>query len=141
MKYRLTHDDGLTVEVAESVWEALLERAYRNGWRPSGTEPPRSRVVRCGEGAPEASRPQSARARTIVGPRWASSDYFSASSQYVSAEDARLLGCAALARTEASKATAEPGQESPEAILRVARFALHGGFEIGLALGPSTRKA
>lgn len=72
----MTRDDGVQLQVFGSVWEAALELAYFNGWKPAGTE------------APEASGWQDRRGSS---GDWDTQDYFSHQRQYVGLEDARAL--------------------------------------------------
>ena len=115
MKYRLTRDDGAQIDVAGVVWESVLELAYRYGWRPTGTDAPRTSAL----------------------SRWTRADYFSASSQYVRAVDARELGTAAL-RGDADRGGGTPDREAKRdaGVRKVADFARFGGFVIGRAPEP-----
>ena len=103
MKYRLTRDDGVEIDVPGVVWESTLARAYRNGWKPAGTAAPARQ-----------------------GGRWAESDYFSTSSQHVREADALELGTAVI------DPLAAEGPD-PTGIQRVGAFARRGGFTIGRA--------
>jgi hypothetical protein len=76
MLYRLTRDDGAQHRLNGSLWEAALELAYLYGWRPAGTDPPRS-------SAPQACRPTARTSGRL--------DYFSLQSQHVRQDDARRL--------------------------------------------------
>jgi hypothetical protein len=132
MRYRLTHDDASAIEVEGATWERFLERAYRNGWRPCGTEPPWSRPqphkqVRSTSNAKAwGGRPASCSAR------WASADYFSPSQQYVRADDALELASAAMRGDRAPVAEDLRAQSRRHAAdLAMARFARAGGFVIG----------
>jgi len=132
MKYRLTRDDGAEIDVPGVLWESVLERAYRNGWRPSGTD------------APWATDRPAARAATLAdapaqkGGRWPNSDYFSACSQYVRASDARELGTAAMrARRERADGAPHPDLKHDAGVRKVADFARDGGFVIGRAPEPN----
>jgi hypothetical protein len=132
MMYRLTRDDGVEIDVPGVLWESVLERAYRNGWRPCGTEPPWSLEGRPHRSSPDESFP------AARGGRWAGSDYFSARSQYVRGGDARELGAAVMrggakdpAPSDAAGARRDAGER------RVAAFARFGGFVIGRAPAPA----
>ncbi len=128
LKYRLTRDDGVMIDVPGSIWESLLELGYRNGWRPSGTDAP-------GAIHGDASRaPRFEGIPTIAGSRWVSSDYFSACCQHVRAADARELGAAAMRGRPDDASGAESADSKRDAGLRrVANFAQDGGFVIGCA--------
>ena len=131
MKYRLTRDDGVEIDVSGVLWESVLERAYRNGWKPGGTQAPwapdRRTAPSSTLGDPPAQK----------GGRWPGSDYFSACSQYVRAADARELGSAAM---RPRGRTAGQADVQPDAgVRRVADFARDGGFVIGRA--PETPRA
>ena len=125
MKYRLTRDDGVEIDVPGVLWESVLDRAYRNGWKPGGTE------------APWAADRGSVHASTIGDPpaqkggRWPGSDYFSACSQYVRAADAHELGTAAM--RSRGKAAGHADRKHDAGVRRVADFARDGGFVIGRA--------
>ncbi len=128
IKYRLMREDGVEIDVTGALWEAVLERAYRNGWRPAGTGAP---------WAPDAITPRIA---TIDDPhgqkpaRWRESDYFSASRQHVYAADALALGIAVLRGIPRRKAESVPSDTRRESELsRVGSFARIGGFVIGRA--------
>ena len=134
MKYRLTRDDGVEIDVPGVLWESVLERAYRNGWVPSGTDAP---------WAPDRRTARTARMATIgdlpaqKGGRWPNSDYFSACSQYVRASDARELGTAAMrSRKMRADGAAHPDVKHDAGVRRVADFARDGGFVIGRAPEP-----
>ena len=121
-------EDGVEIDVTGSLWEAVLERAYRNGWRPAGT------------GAPWEPDAITARIATIddpdgqKSPRWPESDYFSASMQHVYAADALALGVAVLRGIPRRKGESGQSDTRREAGLsRVASFARNGGFVIGQA--------
>jgi hypothetical protein len=128
VKYRLTRDDGAELDVPGSLWEVVLERAYLNGWRPSGTRAPWEADQRSPRVAtiPDASLPKTA--------RWPESDYFSASSQHVYAEDAFELGTAVM-RGHPRRAEEDflPDPKKEAVLSRVASFARIGGFVIGRA--------
>ena len=134
MKYRLTRDDGAEIDVPGVVWESTLERAFRNGWKPAGTDAPwapRSRSA----GAKSSTRATTSDARGRQGGRWPESDYFSASSQYVRESDALELGTAVI-DMQSSDA------RDPTGIQRVGAFVRRGGFTIGRAPeGPSAVRA
>jgi hypothetical protein len=127
MKYRLTRDDGVEIDVPGGLWESVLERAYLNGWKPSGT------------GAPWDPTGRSARTTIADSPprrggRWPQSDYFSACSQYVYAEDALELGSAVIrGGSHAPVETGANDSREDAGIRRVAAFARIGGFVIGRA--------
>jgi len=127
-KYRLTRDDGAELDVPGSLWEAVLERAYLNGWRPSGT------------GAPGEAEVKTARLATIVDAqspgrrRWPEADYFSASSQRVYAADALEFASAVLHGLPPRTGATVPSDPRKEASMsRIASFARIGGFVIGRA--------
>ena len=131
MKYRLTRDDGVEIDVPGVLWESVLERAYRNGWIPSGTDAP---------WAPErhASRPPTlGDPPARKGGRWPNSDYFSACSQYVRRADAHELGTAAMRsreRVPGGVSSRDPKQDA--GVRKVADFVRDGGFVIGRAPEP-----
>lgn len=129
MKYRLTRDDGAEIDIPGVVWESALERAYRNGWRPSGTEAPWSVEARSGKAAQAAdARP------ATTGGRWQAADYFSARSQYVRSADARELGAAVMRGRVSPPDPSDPLAVRRDASeLKVAAFARRGGFVIGSA--------
>ena len=132
MKYRLTRDDGVEIDVPGVLWESVLARAYHNGWRPTGTEAPwatdrlRTRGPTLGD------------APAQKGGRWPNSDYFSACSQYVRAADARELGTAAM-RARPGRADGAPHADVKHdaGVRKVADFARDGGFVIGRAPEPN----
>ena len=129
MKYRLTRDDGAEIDIPGVVWESALERAYRNGWRPSGTEAPWSVEARSGK----AAQATGAR-RSSQGGRWSAADYFSARSQYVRSADARELSAAVIRGRVSPPDPSDPLAVRRDASeLRVAAFARRGGFVIGSA--------
>jgi hypothetical protein len=133
MKYRLTHDDGITIDVPVALWESVLERAYRNGWRPSGTEAPwaNERLARKATALKVATASDPPPVR---GGRWSNSDYFSACSQYVRAPDAWELGTAAMRlRPPRADGIARPDDRHDAGVRKVADFARDGGFVIGRA--------
>ena len=114
-----------------SLWEVVLERAYQNGWRPSGT------------GAPWNPEGRTSSVATIGKPaghnsgRWPESDYFSASSQHVYAEDAFELGTAVmrgLSRVREESDSRNPRRDG--GLSQVATFVREGGFVIGRAPVP-----
>jgi hypothetical protein len=76
--YRLTRDDGTELRLSGSIWEDALELGFLYGWRPVGTETPRTEAWRC--------RRDPARVST-----WDSRDYFSHESQHVGEVDAHSL--------------------------------------------------
>jgi hypothetical protein len=121
--YRLTREDGAEIDVAGSVWEAVLERAYQNGWRPSGTGAPWEpggkvlRVAVIGDATSQRS--------------WPEFDYFSASSQHVYSEDAFELGAAVLRGTRRTDEEGAPESKREALLSRVGSFARYGGFVIG----------
>ena len=130
MKYRLTRDDGAEIDVPGVLWESVLERAYRNGWRPSGTRAPWDPSGRTAHTAlaDAPARP------TLKGGRWPGSDYFSACSQYVHASDALELASAVIRSGRRSPDEATHFETREDAgIRRVAAFARIGGFLIGRA--------
>jgi len=128
LKYRLTRDDGVEIDVPGSVWESVLELGYKNGWRPSGTDAPGA----IDGGASKASRLGGV--PTIAGARWVSSDYFSACCQHVRAADARELGTAAMRGRPDGASGSEPSDSKRDAgVRKVANFAQDGGFVIGCA--------
>lgn len=141
--YRLTRDDGSQILINGSIWESLLEIAYVYGWRPAGTEAPRTSAW--------------LQRRTVSrGLVWDRSDYFSHESQHVGHNDAHdLSGAVARAlraipdRVEAqeadtyavpagascipSRASASADGLSPHrrnVMRRFATFAGSGGFTI-----------
>jgi hypothetical protein len=140
MKYRLTRDDGVEIDVPGVLWESVLERAYWNGWRPSGTDAPWDADRRAGKVATLGDAP------VLKGGRWPHSDYFSACSQYVRAADARELGAAVMrggrtgrargAGDDRPEADAVPDAKRDAGVRRVADFARVGGFVIGRAPEP-----
>jgi hypothetical protein len=125
--YRLTREDGAELDVAGSVWEAVLERAYQNGWRPSGT------------GAPWEPDGKTSRVPTIGDPTspkaWPEFDYFSASSQHVYAEDAFQLGAAVLRGARRADESVSPESKRETMLSRVGSFARFGAFVIGRVPG------
>jgi hypothetical protein len=128
LKYRLTRNDGVEIDVPGIVWESVLALGYRNGWRPSGTEAPRA-VSRSAPRAATFGDPPK-----LGGARWVSSDYFSACCQYVRTADARELGAAAMRGRHEQEAGCDPAAAKHDAgIRKVARFAQDGGFVIGRA--------
>lgn len=128
MKYRLTRDDGVEIDVPGVLWESVLERAYLNGWHPSGTDAPWARDRR-GERAPMRCV-----ATLQPGGRWPNSDYFSARSQYVGAADARELGTAAMRGSpDRADRASRIDCRRDAGVRKVADFALDGGFVIGRA--------
>lgn len=129
MKYRLTRDDGAEIDVPGVVWESALARAYRNGWRPCGTEAPWNVEARSGRTAPAAGATHASK-----GGRWPAADYFSAREQYVRAADARELGAAVMRGRVPAASPPDPLAVRRDASeLRVATFARSGGFVIGRA--------
>jgi hypothetical protein len=129
LKYRLTRDDGAELDIPGVVWESALERAYRNGWRPGGTEAPWSVEARSGKLAQAADARPASR-----GARWSAADYFSARSQYVRSADARELGAAVIRGRVSPPDPSDPLAARRDASeLRVAAFARRGGFVIGSA--------
>lgn len=129
--YSLTRDDGARLFVPANAWEAALELAYLYGWRPAGTESPRS-----------------------VPPAWDAQDYFTHQRQRVRSEDARALGLA-LGRALQGFPEGDPAAQDAQALERsspmpsrsaahqaglnvtqrlaldrFAAFALRGGFTI-----------
>ncbi|MFN0008364.1 MAG: hypothetical protein ACKVXR_10680 [Planctomycetota bacterium] len=132
MKYRLTRDDGAEIDVPGVLWESVLERAYRNGWIPSGTQAP------WGTDRPVSRMATLGDAPAQKGGRWPNSDYFSACSQYVRAADARELGAAAMrARTVRADGAPHPDFKHDAGVRKVADFARDGGFVIGRAPEPN----
>jgi hypothetical protein len=128
LKYRLTRDDGVEIDVPGSVWESVLELGYRGGWRPSGTDAPGT----TDRGMSKASMFGGAPA--ITGGRWVSSDYFSACCQHVRAADARELGTAAMRGSHDRANGSDPSDSKRDAgVRKVANFAQDGGFVIGRA--------
>jgi hypothetical protein len=127
MKYRLTRDDGAEIDVPGVLWESVLERAYRNGWIPSGTDAP------WGTNRPTAKLATLGDAPAQKGGRWPNSDYFSACSQYVRAADARELGAAAIRAAGTPRADVK----HDAGVRKVADFARDGGFVIGRAPEPN----
>jgi len=77
-QYRFTRDDGVQLQVVESAWEFALELAYRSGWKPAGTEAPRTHAwrERCASPGPHL---------------WDRQDYFTHQSQRVGQADARAI--------------------------------------------------
>jgi hypothetical protein len=129
VNYRLTRDDGVEIDIPGRVWESALERAYRNGWRPSGTEAPWSAQARPGKSAPSDDTRSASN-----GGRWPAADYFSTSSQYVRSEDARELGAAVMRGRVAPADPPDPLAIRRDATeRRLAAFAGRGGFVIGSA--------
>lgn len=81
--YLLTRDDGTELRVTGNLWESALELGFLYGWRPCGTEAPRTAGWRDG--------------RALAGGApWDRQDYFSHESQRVGRGDARALGEAIL---------------------------------------------
>lgn len=76
--YRLTRDDGVKLDVDGGTWERALELAYLYGWKPAGTESPRTDGWR-GRGP---------------APMWDAQDYFSQQAQHVGTDDACALATA-----------------------------------------------
>jgi len=74
--YGLTRDDGAQLRVSGDAWESSLELAFLYGWRPVGTEAPRTAAWR--------------RSAESGGPAW-DHNYFTHESQHVTATDARAL--------------------------------------------------
>jgi hypothetical protein len=133
MKYRLTHDDGVAIDVPGVLWESVLERAYWNGWRPSGTDAPWATARPAGK-SPALKAPTPSDAPPGKGGRWANSDYFSTCSQYVRAADAWELGTAATrARPARDDGTPHADCRHDAEVRKVADFARDGGFVIGRA--------
>jgi len=128
MKYRLTRDDGAEIDVPGVLWESVLARAYRNGWRPSGTEAPWDLDGRTRKRALAVTVPAGG------AERWRESDYFSARSQYVRPADAHELGAAVMRGSAARPSQSDPLADKRDAgERRVAAFARVGGFVIGRA--------
>ena len=130
MKYRLTRDDGVELDVPGALWESVLELAFRNGWKPAGTQEPRKSDWRR-KGVGEVASPRESRV-------WPTGDYFSGQSQYVRPEDAWSLSAAVL------RALPTPENGSEEVDLRrkggargLAVFARSGGFFIGQVTVPN----
>ena len=131
MKYRLTRDDGVEIDVPGVLWESVLERAYRNGWKPSGTDAPWDTDPRARKVATLGDAPAQ------KGGRWPNSDYFSACSQRVRAADARELGAAVIRGARGRAADdLSPEAKRDAGVRRVADFARAGGFVIGRAPEP-----
>ena len=132
MKYRLTRDDGVELDVPGAVWETVLEIAFRNGWKPAGTAEPRTGDWRR-KAVAESLSPRESRT-------WPTGDYFSGQSQYVRPQDAGSLSSAIL------RALPSPDGGPDDAEMRrkggargVAVFARAGGFFIGQAAVPEKR--
>lgn len=145
--YRLRRDDGAEFRVSGSLWEAALELAYLYGWKPAGTECPRT-------GAWARSDDQ------MHEPSWDGQDYFSYESQRVRRSDARALSAALLRAILnvpdwpfADRPSSSPAVDSSSPIpsrasvtadgitdhrrrimRRFVAFAERGGFTIGLAV-------
>ena len=121
--YRLTREDGAEIDVASSVWEAALERAYQNGWRPSGT------------GAPWGPEKRISRMAVICDATsqraWPEFDYFSANSQHVYPDDAFELGAAVLRGARRADPGGAPESRREALLSSVGSFARSGGFVIG----------
>jgi hypothetical protein len=130
MKYRLKRDDGVEIDVHGVLWESVLDRAYRYGWRPSGTDEPRTSGWRRGKTSRNGDAPL-----RDGGGEWPRGDYFSASAQYVRPADARALGTAALRGLTTGDATDAEASERKRTAgeRRVAAFVRDGGFVIGLS--------
>jgi hypothetical protein len=139
--YGLSRDDGVRLVVNGNDWEAALELAYLYGWKPAGTEAPRTDAWR-------NHRPSSVGALV-----WDAKDYFTRHQQHVGPHDARALAQALqravvqieLPREESSAGA--PTRSSPlssrataraeglsasrrKALGRLATFATEGGFTI-----------
>jgi len=144
--YRLRRDDGVELQVSGSLWESALELAYVYGWKPAGTQRPRTGAwARPDEGA--------------HAPAWDGQDYFSYESQRVGRGDARALAAALfraiLSVPDWQLAGRHPGAHGGDSsspipsrasvtadgitdhhrriMKRFAAFAECGGFTIGLA--------
>lgn len=136
--YRLKGDDGVELRMNDGIWETALELACLYGWKPAGTEAPRT--------ASWLGR------RTARGPAaWNGRDYFSSESQHVAGGDSRALADAlrrALEQVQASPrvGAAVPGSPLPSrasaradglspsrrrSMSRLADFAARRGFTIG----------
>ena len=76
--YCLKRDDGAEFRLDSGIWEVVLELAYVYGWRPAGTESPRTSAWRSRRGASD-------------GLAWDARDYFSHESQRVARVDASAL--------------------------------------------------
>jgi hypothetical protein len=122
----MTRDDGAVLSVSGNMWEAALELAFQHGWRPAGTEAPRTASYRS-----RSPRP------------WDGQDYFSHDSQHVGTDDARALAGAvrlalarvsnpvAVARHSAAEGASRSRRSRCNALQRLVAFAHHGGFTIG----------
>lgn len=142
--YKLTRDDGVDLQLNGSIWEYALELAFLYGWKPAGTEMPRT-LAWLGPEKPS-------------GMAWNSRDYFSRDQQHVGRGDARALAEAVLRALRHIPALADgevrsagegvstspiPSRASALAdglsafqrrgVNRFAKFAVRGGFTIGEA--------
>jgi hypothetical protein len=141
--YRLKGDDGAELRMNDGIWESALELACLYGWKPAGTEAPRT--------AAWHGR------RTAQGPAtWNGRDYFSSESQHVADRDSRALADAlrrALQQVETTPrvdaAVAGGGSPLPsrasaradglslskrKSMSRLAEFAARRGFTIDAAV-------
>ena len=122
--YRLRRDDGVEFRCRMSLWEGILELAYRHGWSPVGTQEPHTDDWR--------SRRSPSEGRT-----WDRHDYFSHELQHVGRDDARSLSGSVLRALSDVKIGVNRGPElsasNRKAMQLFAAFAGRGGFTIGSA--------